>query len=409
MNGKYYNKIADLMIFAVGLKKDDKLSVQLNHDCREAVKPLVYKAYEKGASYVGLKYLDDFVNAAAISAGKTSIEYPEFFKQSLIETSSPEWKKISYLSFSDEGIYENLPGDISTSYFKHHQKIMASYRKKMLGDAFSWTLTFIPAELTASKVFPDKSMPDALEAYWKKVIKIMRLDLDDPVAFWKEKFKKDAQRSSYLTNLAPDYLEFKGPGTDFKIGINKSAFWIGGMKKSQAGEWFAANLPTDEIFTSPDFRKAEGRVSLTKPFVMHQNLGQIPQNAWFEFKDGKVIDYGAEEGKESLDNLFARDERARYLGEVALVDPHSPFADGGLVYYNGLYDENAACHIALGASYSGTLKEPGEYSDEQMLEMGMNVSAIHEDMMIGSPEVDVKAVTPDGQSIDIIKDGKFLI
>jgi len=172
---------------------------------------------------------------------------------------------------------------------------------------------------------------------------------------------------------------------------------------------FAANIPTDEIFTSPDYRKVDGRVALTRPFVMHQNLGPVPINAWFEFENGRVVDYGADEGKESLDNLFARDERVRYIGEVALVDPHSPFADSGLVFYNGLYDENAACHIALGAAYPSTLKTPGKYSDEQLLDMGMNVSAIHEDMMIGSTEVDVTAICADGSRVDIIKDGVFLI
>jgi aminopeptidase len=181
------------------------------------------------------------------------------------------------------------------------------------------------------------------------------------------------------------------------------------MKSAKTGDLFAANLPTDEIFTSPDFRKTEGRVSLTRPFVMHQNLGKVPINAWFEFEKGSVVDYGADEGKESLDALFARDERARCLGEVALVDPHSPFAKEGLTFFNGLYDENAACHLALGAAYSGTLRTPGDYTDEQLLEMGMNVAAIHEDMMIGSVDVDVTAILADGSLHPVIRDGKILI
>lgn len=181
------------------------------------------------------------------------------------------------------------------------------------------------------------------------------------------------------------------------------------MHTAQTGDVYAANLPTDEIFTSPDRLKVDGRVTLTRPFVMHQNLGSIPINAWFEFSEGRVIDYGADEGKDSLDALFARDERARYLGELALVDPHSPFAESGLTFFNGLYDENAACHLALGAAYVDTLKKSGDYSEEELLELGMNVSSIHEDMMIGSSEVDVTAVCNDGRRVEIIKNGRFLI
>ena len=409
MNIEYYEKIADLMLFCIGLKEGDKLNVSLNPDCREAVKPLVYKAYEGGASFVSLKYIDDFVNAAAIRAGKTSVEYPEYFKDGLRETCEPGWKSIAYMSFSEGDVYEDLPGDVSAGFFKQYQDIISYRRKKTLAGAFAWTLTFIPTADSAVRVFPDLGEAEALEAYWKEVIRIMRLDHDDPVAFWKEKFEKDAKRSAYLTELSPEFLEFKGPGTDLRVGVNRNAQWMGGMKEALTGDIYAANLPTDEIFTSPDYRLTEGRVALTRPFVMHQNLGTIPVNAWFEFRGGKVVDYGAEEGKNSLDTLFARDERAKYIGEVALVDPCSPFAEAGLTFYNGLYDENAACHLALGAAYAGTLKEPGEYTDEQMLELGMNASSIHEDMMIGSRDVDVTAVCADGKRVDIIRDGKFLI
>jgi aminopeptidase len=187
------------------------------------------------------------------------------------------------------------------------------------------------------------------------------------------------------------------------------AQWIGGFDETTDGKTFIANLPTDEIFTSPDWRKAEGRVTLTKPFVMHQNLGPIPQKAWFEFSNGKVVDYGAESGKDSLDAFFKIDQRACYLGEVALVDPQSPFAQQGITYYNGLYDENAACHLALGKAYPFTLKERNDFSDEELLELGLNISNVHEDMMVGAKDVDVTALLPDGSSKEIIKNGKFLI
>ena len=409
MNREYYDKIADIMLFGISFKKGDKLSINMDFDCREAAKRLVARAYDLGAAYVDLRYMDTFLHSEPIRAGLTQVEYPEYMKAAFAEISQPGWKSVAFMSEAEADVYENLDGAVSAEYFKSYQKVRSIRLKPIMNDEIAWTLTYLPSVDASKKVFPGLSLEEAVNAYWREVIKIMRLDLDDPVAFWKDKFEKDAERSRYLSMLAPDFIEFRGPGTDFRVGVNKNTEWSGGMKPAKTGDMFCANIPTDEIFTSPDWRRAEGRVALTRPFVMHQNLGAVPVNAWFQFKDGKVVDYGADEGKNSLDSLFARDERARYLGEIALVDPHSPFAESGLTFFNGLYDENAACHLALGAAYPSTLKESGQYSDEQLLEMGMNVSAIHEDMMIGSKEVDVTAVAVDGSRTEIIKDGQFLI
>ena len=187
MNKEYYDKIADLMLFSINLKEGDKINIQLDSDCRDAVKSIAYKAYEQGAAYVGLRYIDNFLHAAAINAGKSKIDYPEFQKQALIELCEPGWKTISYLSFAEGDIYADLPSDVSTEYFRNYQKLIEYRRKKTLSGAFPWTLTFIPTADTAVKVFPDLDADSAVEAYWKHVIKIMRLDHDDPVQFWKDK------------------------------------------------------------------------------------------------------------------------------------------------------------------------------------------------------------------------------
>ena len=142
---------------------------------------------------------------------------------------------------------------------------------------------------------------------------------------------------------------------------------------------------------------------------MHQNLGAIPRDGWFEFKQGKVVDYGAKEGKESLDNLFKIDERNRYIGEVALVDITTPIAQSGITFYNGLYDENAACHVALGQAYAMAYENGSNMTEKERLAVGLNVAKAHEDMMIGSDKVDVTAVLRDGGTAEIIKNGKFVL
>ena len=266
----------------------------------------------------------------------------------------------------------------------------------------------ISSEAMAAKAFPGLSASEAVAQYWDAIISIMRLDRDDPVAFWKEKLQEDERRAETLSRQDIDSISFTGPGTDLTVAVNPRARWVGGFERDASGNRFVCNLPTDEIFTSPDWRRAEGRVTLTRPFVMHQNIGEVPLKAWFEFKDGKVVDYGAERGKESLDAFFAMDERACYLGELALVDPRSPFAAPGITFYNGLYDENAACHLALGKAYPSTLREPGDYTDDELLEIGMNTGNVHEDMMIGSSDVEVRARLKNGTFLDLIKDGAFL-
>ncbi|MBI9107909.1 MAG: aminopeptidase [Spirochaetales bacterium] len=405
MNRKYFDKISELMLFGIDFKEGDKLFIGLDFDCREAAKSLVAAAYARGAAFVDLRYADTFLHSEAIRAGSRGLDFPEYMKACNIEVTRAGWKSVSLFSEAEANVYEDLPTDVAADYFRAYGEIRNLRLKPMMNDEIPWTLTYLPSVDAAVRVFPGLLPEEAVEAYWGEIIRIMRLDLDDPVKFWKEKFDKDAERCSLMDQIGALSLHFEGPGTDFIVGLNPNASWSGGRTLAKTGELFAANIPTDEIFTSPDWRKAEGRVALTRPFVMHQNLGKVPINAWLEFHEGRVVDFGADEGRESLEALFARDERARYLGEVALVDPRSPFAEAGITFYNGLYDENAACHLALGKAYPSTLKKGGDYTDPELLELGMNTSAIHEDMMIGGRNVNVTAVLADGSKHPIISGG----
>lgn len=409
MNTHYYEKIARLLLHAVHLQPGDKIMLSIEADCREAARHVTAQAYAGGAAYVDISYNDNFLHAEAIKNGPEEFFFPAYLEARLKESCRPGWKAVAILSGAEDDAFEGLPGERAAAYFKAAAKLKEIKLKALMANTIPWTLTFLPSEGMAGKTFPDLSPDNAVAKYWEEIIRIMRLDHHDPVAFWDAKMEKDRLRSDYMNNLNAEYLTFKGPGTDFRIGLNRQARWIGGYDHALTGERFMSNIPTAEIFTSPDWRVAEGRVSLTRPFVMTRNLGPVPEGAWFEFKEGRVVDYGADSGRESLDNLFATDERARYLGEVALVDPRSPFAESGVTFYNGLYDENAACHLALGKAYPFTLREQQDFSDQELREIGMNTAQVHEDMMIGSRNVDVTAHTEDGREIPLIKDGAFLI
>lgn len=397
------------MLFAVGFKEGDKLYLKFENNLRDTALAISEKAYKKGAAYVHLEYDDAVIQAQAIAGAQKDFFFPTFWESKFKEITSSGWKLIALGSESEADVFEGLDPQRSSRYFQELARVRETRMKAIMNNAIPWSLTYLPSTAMAAKAYPDLSQEEAVEAYWQAIIRIMRLDKDDPVAFWKDKMQKDQQRSRYMDSLKATALHFKGPGTDLTVGLAQSARWIGGFDETAEGQPFMANIPTDEIFTSPDWRMTQGRVTLTKPFVMHQNLGPVPQKAWFEFKDGKVVDYGAEEGKESLKAFFDIDPRAAYIGEVALVDPQSPFAREGVTFYNGLYDENAACHLALGKAYPFTLKQTGDYSDEELLEMGLNTAHVHEDMMVGGEEVDVTAILPDGSRKAIISGGKFLI
>ncbi|MBN2051630.1 MAG: aminopeptidase [Spirochaetales bacterium] len=409
MTRELYDKISDLLLFAVNFQEGDKITLAAEIDQRPVILNLVETAYKRGAAFVDVDYRDPVLQALAIQGAQKSFWFPGYLQEKFREITQKGWKLIGVYSETSADVFNGLDGLRSSRYFQDLAKVVALRMKAVMSNQIPWTLTYLPSEAMAKKAFPNLSAEKALQAYWELVIKIMRLDEDDPVAFWKKKAENDAIRVAYMDSLQPEYLHFQGPGTDLKVGLAEKAQWVGGFDTCPDGTRFMANIPTDEIFTSPDWRKTDGRVTLTKPFVMHQNLGAVPQKAWFVFHEGRVVDYGAEEGKESLDNLFRRDDRARYIGEVALVDPQSPFASPGITFYNGLYDENAACHIALGKAYPATLKERKDYTDEELRDLGLNTSDIHEDMMIGGEQVDVTAYSRDGKKQDIIRDGRFVI
>ena len=250
--------------------------------------------------------------------------------------------------------------------------------------------------------------PEAVDALWQVLIPILRLDHPDPAAFWVDHGDLLAARADKLNSLHLDALRFTGPGTDLTIGLMEGSIWHGGPDKTTTGRRFSPNIPTEEVFTSPDFRRTQGQVAFTCP-VFVPSVGKIIENGWLRFEKGQVVEYGALAGKDVLDVYLGMDEGAKYLGEVALVDSSSPIFASKRTFYNILFDENAACHIALGSAYPGCLKGGSSMNEGQLKSAGANTSAVHTDFMIGGPEVQVTGLTRDGRSIPLIEEGLFTI
>ena len=210
-----------------------------------------------------------------------------------------------------------------------------------------------------------------------------------------------------MTDLKLDRLRFRSPDTDLTVGLNPGAAWLGGAATTPDNRMFLPNLPTEEVFTTPDYRRTEGHVRLTRPVKV---LGELVHGVVLEFRHGKVVSFQAEKGAGSLEAYLATDGGASFLGEVALVDSHSPIYQSGLLFYNILLDENAACHIALGAGLPTLLAQAQDLVDDDAKKAaGCNASLVHTDVMIGSPETEVIGIGAHGEKIPIIHEGAFAI
>ena len=233
---------------------------------------------------------------------------------------------------------------------------------------------------------------------------ILRLDKPDPVAAWREHCNKLKQRCKLLDEKHFTRLHFIGDGTDLWIIPMKTRDWGSAVWTSETGIEYVGNIPTEEVGIAPDFRETEGTMFCPIPSLVY---GTMVKNAWFVFEHGKVVDYGAESGKEALDSLLKTDEGARYAGEAALIDVSSPISRSNLVFGNILLDENASCHIALGSAYPPRFAM--SYTPDQLREIGCNVSRIHHDFMIGSKHTTVYGIHGDGSQEEIMHKGEFTL
>ena len=267
-----------------------------------------------------------------------------------------------------------------------------------------WCIAAVPGVAWAKKVFPGYSKTQAVEKLWEAILSTSRVS-DDPIAAW-EKHNADLKaRCDYLNSLQIESLHYTADnGTDLTVGMFPQARFCGGREISKRGIAFNPNIPSEECFISPKKGVAEGIVYSTKPLSYE---GQLIDNFCFRFEGGKVVEARAEVGEELLNTLINMDEGAAYLGECALVPQKSPIAESGLLFYNTLFDENAACHLAIGRGFVDTIEGYFDLTVEQCREMGMNDSMIHEDFMIGCDSMNIDAHTRDGKIVPIFRNGNW--
>lgn len=281
-----------------------------------------------------------------------------------------------------------------------------AYTSASLGQ---WCVAAVPNAFWAKKVFPDLAETEALSALWDAVFKTMYITEDnDPVKAWEEHDKELKDHCSILNRMQFQSLHYTNSlGTDLVVQLPQHHIWSGGSETARLTKAvFQANMPTEEVFTTPSRTGVNGTVAASRPLDLN---GTLVENFRFTFKDGEVTDFQAEKGAEALEHLLNTDENSRRLGEAALVPYDSPISRMNLLFYDTLFDENASCHLALGDSYPTQIEGGVAMSEEQLLAHGGNVSSVHVDFMIGTQDLNIQGIDQEGKEVPVFRNGSFAV
>jgi aminopeptidase len=390
----------------VNLKKGQNLLINTNAGNYDMARALAEEAYSLGAGYVEVSVQDNFITKARLSAQEgEALEYlPNYLIGRAHQMLSEDWARIRIDSAEEQDVLSDSDSGKLGLFSKTVRKALKFVSSSMMNGEHSWCVICSPGPEWAKKVLGEKATTEDL---WNILKPVLRLDREDPSEAWEEHGRDLWRRCKTLNDMSLDRVRFEGAGTDLTIGLNSISRWNGGPGALPDGRMLFNNLPTEEVFTTPDYSRCEGTVKTPKALKV---LESPVDGAWFRFEQGRVVDFGAERGSEVLEKFLNMDDGARSLGEVALVDESSPIAASGLIFGSILYDENASCHIALGAGYPFCLElPPGTSGDENLKSYGCNTSLVHTDFMIGSSEINVTGYDVLGKEYPIIRKGSFVL
>jgi aminopeptidase len=308
------------------------------------------------------------------------------------------------LSANDPDLLKNEPPDLVSAVQQTSSRDVRPFRELISRNQTNWAVIAAATTGWARKIFPGVEPDKAVAQLWSAIWKMCRLDQPDPVAAWEAHLANLAARADDLNTRRYDALRYKGPGTDLTLGLPKGHLWVSGRAKSRTGIPFTANLPTEEIFSIAHKDRVDGVVRSSKPLSYG---GTLIEGFSLTFEQGRVTKISADRNADMLQRLLDTDEGARRLGEVALVPHSSPIASSGMLFYNTLFDENAASHVALGNAYRFTLSGGNDMTQEAFENAGGNRSAVHVDFMIGSGELDIDGVRADGTAEALMRGGEW--
>jgi aminopeptidase len=386
----------------VNLQPGQRLAINALLEHAPLVRAAAAEAYAAGASYVDVSYGDQHVRRAHIEgAGDDMLGWsPPWLVERLRKLAEDGGALLSLSGNPEPDLFRDLDGG-RVARARMSEVIEMGHR--LTDGLINWSIVAYPNEGWARTVLGE---PD-VERLWQAVANAVRLDEPDPVASWGEHLDRLAQRSKALNGRRFDAIRYRGPGTDLTVGLLADSVWLSAREVTTGNRIpFVANMPTEEVFTTPDARRVEGTVTSTYPLVL---LGNIIRNLRVRFEDGRAVEVHADEGQDFIRAYVATDEGSARLGEVALVDRTSRVGQSGLVFYDTLFDENAAAHLALGNAVLPATPDAAGLGDDDRRARGINVSSIHADFMIGSPEVDIWGVDTAGNETPILANGDWVL
>jgi aminopeptidase len=355
----------------------------------EIARAVTRAAYEAGARYVDVYYSDQHLRRALIEGAADEVLSwtPPWLLERAKQVGDERAAVVALTGDAEPALLADLPGE---RVGKARMRELAEENTRQINEQLNnWTVVGVPNEGWAWQMFGE---PD-LERLWQAVEYCVRLDEDDPVAAWRTHVGKIGRRARRLNDMRVDAVHFHGPGTDLTVGLLPESRWQGVESETAQGLTYVANMPTEEVFTTPDSRRTDGFVRSTRPLALY---GQIVKGLEVRFEAGRIVDVQADEGADVINGQLASDETAPFLGEIALVDGTSRVGQTGLTFFDTLFDENATCHIAYGSAYAEAVEgDPGE---------GVNVSTVHTDFMVGGPEIAVDALLLDGTVVPLLRD-----
>ena len=390
----------------VNIQQGQTLLIEAPIHAAEFVREVAKQAYAVGAKNVHVEWNDEQVALLKYlnAPDEAFEEFPKWKSEGYIEMAKDNVATLNIFSSNPE-IFKDVNPQRMANWRKVASRAHKEYSDYRINRVISWSIVSIPEESWAKKVFPNVSKEEAVELLWEKIFMMTRADQDNPIEAWADHVKGLKTWVNFLNEKQFKKLHYRAPGTDLHVELPSNHIWLGGGTKNAKDVNFVANIPTEEVFTAPHRTGVNGYVSSSMPL---NYSGTVIDNIKITFDNGRIVDFEASQGYETLKRLIETDEGSHFLGEIALVPHDSPISNTNVIYYNTLFDENASCHLAIGKAYPTCIKDGANMNAEELEKNGINDSLTHVDFMIGSAELEIDAIAQDGSVVPLFRAGNWV-
>ena len=408
-------RYAELLIkIGVNLQPGQSLNIAADLGHRNFVKEVVAAAYRSGAKFVNLDWIDTPSTRMRYLHSKDEYldELPDFLVAMRHEFVDHKWARLALIGDDFPNIFDDVEPALMQRVQKTRARLMRFFTEAQMSNRLAWCVAGVPTRAWAHKIYPHLPVDEAVAQLWNEILRLVRVDQPDPIAAWQQHDTNLRKVTQFMHKnqvcrvhfFDPVLADDGQPSTDLTIGLTARPVWVAASAITPEGVRFLPNMPTEEVFTTPHRLQADGYVRTSKPvFPFKREV----REAYIRLEKGEVVEFRAKHGENVLKSFFEV-AGTRRLGEVALVDVRSPVNQSGLVFYDTLFDENAVCHIAFGKAYPEGMAGATDMDEAARVEAGVNASDAHEDMMIGTPTMNVTGICADGSHVMIMQNGQFV-